>query len=147
MTLPEIERRLREIWPNEPDALLVLRLLVTIDEALSTYITIPLVVQRLDVDRGLPAAAHAGDQSRIQAVYRWVDFLASEQVGLLDLHFEVLRDDGTTVDLDPQVVARALENGALYDPQSGQPVPDWKRRVVPYYVATEALRELRRALR
>jgi hypothetical protein len=141
-SLPDIERLLREIWPNEPVALEVLRAVTALRLDDIDYITVPLLVQLIDHLRGEPLHQHAGDKAMIDAVYKWTELFASELVGLLDPHFELLRDDDKSVLLEPATIAHALRTGVLYDPDSGAVVDDWMAHVVPFYSATSALREI-----
>lgn len=143
--LPEIEQRVKEAWPSEPVALEVLRVVSAIDLELSHYITIPLVVQRIDDLRGVPIATHAGDKVMITFVYKLVEYLASEPIGLLDPHFELLlRNEDQPVEIDRRTVIDAFRSGELHDPKTGNPIPDWEAQVIPYYSATDLLKDILR---
>lgn len=125
-SLPEIERRIRADWPGTTDPIplkIVHAFTLLKNEATADYITLPLVVQLLDQYAGFPASLHAGDRDRIATVYTWTQYLTN--VGLIDAHFELLRDNGTTVLLDSDMVADALEKGELFDPDSGRAIADW----------------------
>jgi hypothetical protein len=142
--LPEIEQRIREDWPGsaEPAPLAILRALTQLKSDASAYVTLPLVIQLLDQHNGRPASLHAGDREAIASVYKWTEYLASDRIGILDTHFELMRDDGTTTLLEPEVIAKALETGVLFDPDSGTAVEDWKQHVAVYYSVTKVLQEI-----
>jgi len=143
--LSEIEQRVRQAWPSEPVALEVLHVLLALELELSHYITIPFVVQRVDDLRGVPIATHAGDKVMITFVYKFVEYLASEPIGLLDPHFELLLgEEDQPVEIDRRAVIDAIRSGELHDPKTGDLIPDWEDQVIPYYSATNLLKDILR---
>ncbi len=119
------------------------RAVVSLDAKLMRHITLPRLLQVVDAAQGYAIAAHAGDRDRVKGVYKLTEYLASDRVGLLDPHFELLRDDDEPVLLDRgEVIAAIRTGGKLYDPETGRAIADWERHVVPYYTATDLLKEI-----
>lgn len=148
--LTEILERIRDDYPKSP-ALVDLAQRVA-DRKIdgSAYMTLPhllgIVKGRPGEWRGnsggTPLATHDDHglvPQGLAEIYQWAEYLASERVGLIESHFELLRDDGSSVLLDDAAVADALESDQLFDPDTGAPVENWRDSVIVYYSLVEGV--------
>lgn len=152
-SLREIESRILEDRPRDTTALHLARAVATLRPEASGYLSLPM----LDLlARGLPTEAANAVTSMdrptrfftaetLRTVYDAAEYLASERIGLLEQRFELLLDGrDMPINLEPEVVAEAIESGTLYAPDTGVAVPDWKRRISVFYSPSPALLELLR---
>lgn len=144
--LSEILRRIRGDHPKLPVLVELARAVTALNFNTATYLTLP-ILQRLawksDATRGsesmvgeaisfLAKPTQLGPPP-LDEIYRWAEYLASERVGLFESHFELLRDDGSTVLLEDAAVAEALNTDKLFDPDTGELVERWRENVIVYY--------------
>lgn len=137
--LREIESRIRADWPEANEPLRIVRALVEAADR-AEYITLPLVLQWLNAADNQPVALDAGDDARLEEVFKWTTYL--RQIGLVEQHYELVRDDDTTVLLENGFVDEALATGEMFDPDTGTPIDDWDAHVIVYYTPSRQLRSL-----
>lgn len=67
-----------------------------------------------------------------------VQYLTGAKVQLLDAKFELIVDDRISI-LDNEDLAEAERTNVLNDPETGEPVQDYKSKVFPYFVPGRAV--------
>ncbi len=63
-----------------------------------------------------------------------INFLTSSRWALLEAHGQFVADDGSEFSLDDDDFQHLLATGELIHPATGDPVPDARTKVMPYFV-------------
>lgn len=66
-----------------------------------------------------------------------LNVLVGSTVAALDARAMLVDEDQTEYELDPQTFAKAQATGELIHPETGEPVPEFATRIVPFFVPSE----------
>ncbi len=94
---------------------------------------------RVTLDRVLEFAPEGLD---LNHAMKFALFLSGEGMKVLELKYELLRDDGSKCSLDIGEVCRALEADFLFDPWTKKRVDNWKSHVLMFFTVTEEVKDL-----
>lgn len=74
------------------------------------------------------------------ALLKVTDYLSSNRLHLLDMKFQLFdAPDEDPIELSDDDVECALFRGALYNPNTGEPVTDFKEKMFPYFEPSKEL--------
>jgi len=73
-----------------------------------------------------------------QTLMRALQYLSGDRVHLLDVGYEFITDEEECLEIDPETVMRAEQLGYIPDPETGEPVHDYKKKVFMYFSAAAA---------
>lgn len=82
------------------------------------------------------------DQYRVKEVEDAARYLAGERIGLLNLAFEMIGEDNNSRDIETDAVFKALEDGVLLDPDSGEEIEEFESKIFMYFRGTDRLQSL-----
>ncbi|QEW32003.1 hypothetical protein D0N50_10090 [Erwinia billingiae] len=90
---------------------------------------------------GSKLSAH-NEEEKIKLL-RVTDYLSSNRLHLLDMHFQFIEsDDSDPVPIDDADLSKALYTGEFYHPESGQLIEDFNHYLFPYFTPTNFLESL-----
>jgi hypothetical protein len=128
--MSELEERVLRTWGRDSTPYALFRAVTAVFEP--------------DIHRPLTLVALqriSGGDCGIKDIHAAAEFLAGEDIALLERRFEFLRNDDV-VEISIQDVLEATNTGEFFDPDTGTRVENWERFIVPYYVPTTKLKEL-----
>lgn len=82
------------------------------------------------------------DQYRVKEVEDAACYLAGERIALLNLAFEMIGEDNNSRDIETDAVLKALEDGVLLDPDSGEEIEEFESKIFMYFRGTDRLQSL-----
>lgn len=119
-TLDELRRLVRKDWEHPEPILRVLDSILALPGDARRYLTLPLLKQ-------------VSELSTLRESTEIAEYLASDRIGLLAPHFELIVGDEQVVPLSDADVYEALTVDRLINPETGEAVPNWSESVIPYY--------------
>lgn len=127
----EIEARIIEDWgQNSCPMLLFSRLLEQVKPGATRYFPLHYLANLVQ------------NHYRVKEVEDAARYLAGERIGLLNLAFEIIGDDNNSRDIETDAVLKALEDGVLLDPDTGEEIEDFESKVFMYFRGTDLLQSL-----
>lgn len=68
-----------------------------------------------------------------------INILSSSKSPLLELRTLFIDDDESEFEIDPSEINEAQRTGVFIHPNSGEPVEDYEKHIIPFYSPTERL--------
>jgi hypothetical protein len=119
-SLDELRGLVRKDWEQPESILHVLDAILALPDDARRYLTIPLLKQLSE----LPT---------LRETTEIAEYLASDRIGLLVPHFELIVGDEEVIPLSDADVYEALKVDRIINPGTGEVVPNWSEYVIPYY--------------
>ena len=127
----EIEARIIEDWGKNSCAMLLFcRLLEQLKPGATRYFPLHYLANLVQ------------DQYRVKEVEDAARYLAGERIALLNLAFEMIGEDNNSRDIETDAVFKALEDGVLLDPDSGEEIEEFESKIFMYFRGTDRLQSL-----
>ena len=125
MSATEIKAELEKRWRDD--------LIVRLCMALVDYIG-SLPADQLKM-LTFPTLSRAVGETRIDdELMRALTILVSSRIAALDARALLVDDDQSEHELDSEELAEARATGRLIHPETGEPVPEFESRVIPFFV-------------
>lgn len=131
MSAEEIKAELSDRWADDPP---IIRLCLRLVDFVAS---LPEEHARMLTFRTLSRAA--GKNQIDEELLRALTILVSSRVAALDAHALLVDEDGTENELEPVVLADARASGELIHPETGEPVPEFETKVIPFFVPSARL--------
>jgi len=125
MSAREIRAELETRWKGDP----IVRLCVAI---LDYMAALPADQLGMLTFRALVSAA--GKERLDDELMRALTILVSSRIAALDARALLVDDDQSEHELDPQELAEARATGRLVHPETGELVPEFESKVIPFFV-------------
>jgi hypothetical protein len=134
MTREEAITRLKSVWADRPAGLLCIALLeyVLKDAGQSKRLSFGLIHQ-------IAAQSHITDESTIAQA---IQYLIGHDLRLLEVQYEFIDDDDRVFSIDKDEQIEIDTTGKFYHPVSGEPDPDFDKKVFIYFSPSALAREL-----
>lgn len=69
-----------------------------------------------------------------------LDYISSAKLHLLDMKFQLYETEHEDpIELETELISDAYKTGVLFNPETGEPVENFKEKVFPYFTRTQKL--------